>query len=67
MSGPPVPSSSDNAPAGHDYGANSGIWMRAAHAFARLKNRLAHESFVKCHRNATLDILRSSFNGKLEL
>ena len=67
MSCSPVPSSSDNAPARYDYGANSWIRMRAAQALARFKNRLAHESFVSCHRHASLDILRLAFNGKREL
>ena len=67
MSGSPVPCSSDDALAGHDYCANSRVWMCAAQAFARFKNRLAHESFINCHCHTTLDILRTAFNGKLEL
>ena len=59
-----MPSSSDDAPARYDYGANGGIRMRAAQAFARFKNRLAHEFFVSCHRHNSLGTLRPAFNGK---
>ena len=39
--------------------------MCAADAFLCFEKRLAHESFVNCHRRSSLDILRPAFNGKL--